>query len=168
MVPLDSDSSSAIEETDSNGKARFNVKINDDTETGEYEIDVRVSKKGYDTNTVTISFDVGGGDGDDRDTDRNGNGSSVIVLAASESGSCYFCLQRPTGLVPVLFPAVAVEDIQAKTPKELVREYETKEGDKAKEYGPFVYGYSMTVGPDGRPKPHDELNYSKCLGIVVL
>jgi HSP20 family protein len=21
-----------------------------------------------------------------------------------------------------------------------------------REYGPFVYGYSMTVGPDGRPK----------------
>jgi len=43
-------------------------------------------------------------------------------------------------------------DIQTKAPKDLVREYETKEGDKVKEYGPFVYGYSMTVGPDGRPK----------------
>jgi HSP20 family protein len=43
-------------------------------------------------------------------------------------------------------------DIQTKAPKDLVREYETKEGDKVKEYGPFVYGYSITVGPDGRPK----------------
>jgi HSP20 family protein len=45
-----------------------------------------------------------------------------------------------------------LKDIQDKAPKDLVREYETKEGDKVKEYGPFVYGYSMTVGPDGRPK----------------
>lgn len=45
-----------------------------------------------------------------------------------------------------------LKDIQAKAPKDLVREYETKEGEKGKEYGPFVYGYSMTVGPDGRPK----------------
>jgi HSP20 family protein len=45
-----------------------------------------------------------------------------------------------------------LKDIQDKAPKDLVKEYETKEGDKVKEYGPFVYGYSMTVGPDGRPK----------------
>jgi HSP20 family protein len=45
-----------------------------------------------------------------------------------------------------------LKDIQTKAPKDLVREYETKEGEKVKEYGPFVYGYSMTVGPDGRPK----------------
>jgi HSP20 family protein len=44
------------------------------------------------------------------------------------------------------------KDIETKTPKDLVKEYETKEGDKVKEYGPFVYGYSMTLGPDGRPK----------------
>jgi HSP20 family protein len=44
------------------------------------------------------------------------------------------------------------KDIETKTPKDLVREYETKEGDKVKEYGPFVYGYSMTLGSDGRPK----------------
>lgn len=45
-----------------------------------------------------------------------------------------------------------LKDLQARAPKDLVREYETKEGEKVKEYGPFVYGYSMTVGPDGRPK----------------
>lgn len=43
-------------------------------------------------------------------------------------------------------------DIQTKTPKELVREYETPEGRKVKEFGPFVYGHSMTIGPDGKPK----------------
>jgi HSP20 family protein len=37
-------------------------------------------------------------------------------------------------------------------PKELVREYETKEGNKVREVGPIVYGYSMTIGPDGKPQ----------------
>ena len=36
-------------------------------------------------------------------------------------------------------------------PKELVREYETKEDGKVREVGPIVYGYSMTIGPDGKP-----------------
>jgi len=43
-------------------------------------------------------------------------------------------------------------DIQSTAPKELVREYETPEGGKVKEIGPLVYGYSMTIGPDGKPK----------------
>ncbi len=38
------------------------------------------------------------------------------------------------------------------TPKELVREYQTSEGRKVREIGPIVYGYSMTIGPDGRPQ----------------
>jgi HSP20 family protein len=44
------------------------------------------------------------------------------------------------------------KDIETKAPKDLVREYETPGGGKVKEFGPFVYGYSMTVGPDGKPK----------------
>jgi HSP20 family protein len=28
----------------------------------------------------------------------------------------------------------------------------TSEGGKVTEYGPFVYGYSMTICPDGKPK----------------
>jgi HSP20 family protein len=43
-------------------------------------------------------------------------------------------------------------DIQSTAPKELVREYETAEGDKIREIGPLVYGYSVTIGPDGKPK----------------
>jgi HSP20 family protein len=46
----------------------------------------------------------------------------------------------------------AFRDIDKKAPKELVKEYETPDGGKVREYGPFVYGYSMTIGPDGRPK----------------
>ncbi|HKO64043.1 MAG TPA: archaeal heat shock protein Hsp20 [Candidatus Nitrosocosmicus sp.] len=42
-------------------------------------------------------------------------------------------------------------NISNNAPKELVREYETKEGEKVREIGPIVYGYSMTIGPDGKP-----------------
>jgi HSP20 family protein len=42
-------------------------------------------------------------------------------------------------------------DIQTKAPKELVREYQTQEGDKVREIGPIVHGYSATIGPDGKP-----------------
>lgn len=36
-------------------------------------------------------------------------------------------------------------------PKEIMKQYETKEGGKIREVGPIVYGYSMTIGPDGKP-----------------
>ena len=42
--------------------------------------------------------------------------------------------------------------IESTAPKDLVREYETSEGGKVREVGPFVYGYSVTIGPDGRPR----------------
>ena len=44
------------------------------------------------------------------------------------------------------------EDLEKRIPKDLVREYTTPEGGKIREAGPFVYGYSMTVGPDGKPR----------------
>ena len=44
------------------------------------------------------------------------------------------------------------ENIQNQAPKDLVKEYQTPGGGKVREYGPFIYGYSMTVGPDGKPK----------------
>lgn len=44
------------------------------------------------------------------------------------------------------------KDIETKAPKELVREYTTPEGSKVREVGPIVYGYSMTIGPDGKPR----------------
>ena len=43
-------------------------------------------------------------------------------------------------------------DIQTKAQKELIREYQTPEGVKVREIGPIVYGYSATIGPDGKPK----------------
>ena len=44
------------------------------------------------------------------------------------------------------------KDFETKAPKDLIREYETAEGGKVREIGPFVYGYSMTIGPDGKPR----------------
>ncbi len=43
-----------------------------------------------------------------------------------------------------------MQDIE-QLPKDLVREYQTSEGGKVREVGPIVYGYSVTVGPDGKP-----------------
>lgn len=45
-----------------------------------------------------------------------------------------------------------LSDIQTNAPKELVREYQTPDGSTVREVGPLVYGYSMTIGPDGKPK----------------
>ena len=42
-------------------------------------------------------------------------------------------------------------NIQSSIPKDLVREYKTEDGNTVKEVGPIVYGYSMTIGPDGKP-----------------
>ena len=42
-------------------------------------------------------------------------------------------------------------DISKDAPKELVREYQTSDGANVREIGPIVYGYSMTIGPDGKP-----------------
>ena len=42
--------------------------------------------------------------------------------------------------------------LQTETPKELVREYVTPGGDKVREIGPIVYGYSAIIGPDGKPR----------------
>jgi HSP20 family protein len=44
------------------------------------------------------------------------------------------------------------EDVEKTVPKDLVREYDTPQGGKVREVGPLVYGYSMTVGPDGKPR----------------
>ena len=44
-----------------------------------------------------------------------------------------------------------VRDID-RIPKELIREYDTSTGGRVREVGPLVYGYSMTIGPDGKPR----------------
>jgi HSP20 family protein len=49
-------------------------------------------------------------------------------------------------------------------PKDLVREYKTPEGGIVREVGPMVYGYTMTIGPDGRPKVREFGNVKRRSG----
>jgi HSP20 family protein len=42
-------------------------------------------------------------------------------------------------------------DLSTNAPKDLVRDYQTPDGAKIREVGPLVYGYSMTIGADGKP-----------------
>jgi HSP20 family protein len=55
-------------------------------------------------------------------------------------------------------------DIEKNMPKDLVREYKTPEGGTVREIGPMVYGYSMTIGPDGRPKVREFGNVKRPSG----
>jgi HSP20 family protein len=43
------------------------------------------------------------------------------------------------------------EEMARGIPKETTRERKLGDGSTVKEFGPFVYGYSMTMGPDGKP-----------------
>ena len=40
----------------------------------------------------------------------------------------------------------------SRVPKDYVKERKLPDGSTTREWGPFVYGYSMTIGPDGKPK----------------
>lgn len=44
------------------------------------------------------------------------------------------------------------KELTSRVPKDLVRERKLPDGSTIRELGPFVYGYSMTIGPDGKPK----------------
>ena len=44
------------------------------------------------------------------------------------------------------------KEFTTRVPKDLVRERKLQDGSTIREWGPFVYGYSMTIGPDGKPK----------------
>lgn len=87
VYPPDSDSTSANDDTDDDGVAEFKVKIDDDAETGEYDVKIRVSKDGYDTKTVNTSFDVIKKHHHDDDDDDNGNGSASSASASASAGS---------------------------------------------------------------------------------
>jgi HSP20 family protein len=43
-------------------------------------------------------------------------------------------------------------EFTTRIPKDYVRERKLPDGSTQKEWGPFVYGYSMTIGPDGKPQ----------------
>ena len=44
------------------------------------------------------------------------------------------------------------EEFSRITPKNLIRERTLPDGSKIREWGPFIYGYSVTIGPDGKPE----------------
>jgi HSP20 family protein len=44
-----------------------------------------------------------------------------------------------------------IEKMLSGMPEKYVRERTLPDGSRVREYGPFVYGYSITIGPDGKP-----------------
>ncbi len=44
------------------------------------------------------------------------------------------------------------KNFTSRVPKDYVRERKLPDGSVAREWGPFVYGYSMKIGPDGKPE----------------
>jgi len=44
------------------------------------------------------------------------------------------------------------KELSKQIPKDLVRERVLPDGTRVQEWGPFVYGYSVTIGPDGKPQ----------------
>jgi HSP20 family protein len=44
------------------------------------------------------------------------------------------------------------ENLSKISPQDLTRKQTLPDGTQVKSWGPFVYGYSVTVGPDGKPK----------------
>ncbi len=45
----------------------------------------------------------------------------------------------------------AFKEIRSRVPEGFIRERRLPDGSKVREFGPFVYGYSITFGPDGKP-----------------
>lgn len=85
-------------------------------------------------------------------------GSNFPFLPRRESGSEDWFSDMPRQFEQVrremerMFQEQFTDIDETKIPKELIREYQNPEGGKVREVGPFVYGYSMTFGADGRPK----------------
>ncbi len=48
-----------------------------------------------------------------------------------------------------------------KVPKEYIKERKLPDGSTVKELGPFVYGYSMKIGADGKPEIQEFGNLKK-------
>lgn len=44
------------------------------------------------------------------------------------------------------------KEFTSRVPRDYVRERKLSDGTTVREWGPFVYGYSIKIGPDGRPE----------------
>jgi len=51
------------------------------------------------------------------------------------------------------------EELSKRAPEDLQRERTLPDGTKVKSWGPFVYGYSVTVGQDGKPNVKEFGNF---------
>ena len=56
-----------------------------------------------------------------------------------------------------------LKNFTQKVPKEYIKERKLPDGSTVKELGPFVYGYSMKIGPDGKPEIQEFGNIKKGL-----
>ena len=56
-----------------------------------------------------------------------------------------------------------LKNFTEKVPKEYVKERKLPDGSTVKELGPFVHGYSMKIGPDGKPEIQEFGNIKKSL-----
>ena len=56
-----------------------------------------------------------------------------------------------------------VKSFTEKVPKDYVKERKLPDGRTVRELGPFVYGYSMKIGPDGKPEIREFGNIKKSL-----
>jgi len=56
-----------------------------------------------------------------------------------------------------------LKNFAEKVPKEYIKERKLPDGSTVKELGPFVYGYSMKIGPDGKPDIQEFGNIKKGL-----
>jgi len=55
------------------------------------------------------------------------------------------------------------KDFTKTVPKDYVKERKLPDGSTVKEFGPFVYGYSLKFGPDGKPEIREFGNIRKSL-----
>jgi HSP20 family protein len=46
----------------------------------------------------------------------------------------------------------AFRNVEQQVPKNLIRERKMEDGSTVREMGPIVYGYSVKIGPDGKPQ----------------
>lgn len=56
------------------------------------------------------------------------------------------------------------EDFQEKVPKEFIKERKLSDGSTVRELGPFVHGYSVKIGSDGKPDIQEFGNLKKAPG----
>lgn len=62
------------------------------------------------------------------------------------------------------FFAEQFKDIEKIMPRALVREKVLPDGTRKREIGPIVYGYSITIGPDGKPVIREFGNFRRTRG----